>query len=239
MCMHALAHRDSPRYFALTGAHHGGSARKAHYSLRETRHSLKVTLAVCHQLISIKHCCCWLLETFAIPNGKLKVEQVANMESPTPDGMSPAPDRTSCLSASATVVNSPNTPQFPPCTAHSDTDSIVESSFSSDEDEDGGDESEHSVQGWPQLAQLMASTPDFAAFPRFRDLNVKSLLYYQCELNILREKLNKLEHRDKAENKSYAEYAEDLIDEGTSSEQFQTMSTIRKTLNAYSKSVNP
>ncbi|CZR59927.1 uncharacterized protein PAC_09822 [Phialocephala subalpina] len=52
------------------------------------------------------------------------------------------------------------------------------------------------VHGWPSLSQLMANTPDFAAFARFRDLNVKSLLYYQAELTDLRTKLHRLEWND-------------------------------------------
>jgi hypothetical protein len=42
----------------------------------------------------------------------------------------------------------------------------------------------------------MANTPDFATFARFRDLNVKSLLYYQAELTSLRQQLHRIEWRD-------------------------------------------
>jgi len=52
------------------------------------------------------------------------------------------------------------------------------------------------VHGWPALAQLMANTPDFATFARFRDLNVKSLLYYQAELTSLRAQLHHTEWKD-------------------------------------------
>jgi hypothetical protein len=55
------------------------------------------------------------------------------------------------------------------------------------------------VHGWPELARVMAAHPDFATFQRFRDLNVKSLLYYQAELADLRRELHKIEwedHRD-------------------------------------------
>ncbi|KAF1972000.1 hypothetical protein BU23DRAFT_364109, partial [Bimuria novae-zelandiae CBS 107.79] len=96
---------------------------------------------------------------------------------------------------------------------------------------------EDSVQGWPQLAQLMAKTPDFAAFPRFRDLNVKSLLYYQCELNSLRRRLHELEYADKFDGKSYAEYADDLVNDGLKSEQYQTMKEIRRALKEYNEAL--
>lgn len=72
------------------------------------------------------------------------------------------------------------------------------------------------VPGWPRLAQLMATTPDFAAFSRFRDLNVKSLLYYQVELTELRKSLDKLErsncYNGDSEVREYANRADYLID---------------------------
>jgi hypothetical protein len=46
--------------------------------------------------------------------------------------------------------------------------------------------SEPEVYGWPALAQLMAKSPPYAAFPRFSDLNTRNLLYYQAELSDLR-----------------------------------------------------
>jgi hypothetical protein len=155
------------------------------------------------------------------------------------------PDRTSSISATATAVNTPDKTQFPQNAAQSNTDSLDSSfiSISSDSDEDENDTSnaegklpEDAVEGWPQLAQLMADTPDFAAFPRFRDLNVKSLLYYQVELESLRKKLHKLEHADKAhaQRKKYALYADTLVNETNASEQLQTMRKIRKVLKEYS-----
>jgi hypothetical protein len=155
------------------------------------------------------------------------------------------PDRTSSISATATAVNTPDKNQFPPDAGQSDTDSLDSSfiSISSDSNEDEDDTSsaegklpEDAVEGWPQLAQLMADTPDFAAFPRFRDLNVKSLLYYQVELNSLRKKLHRLEHADKAhpQRKKYALYADTLVNEANASEQLQTMRTIRTVLKEYS-----
>lgn len=42
------------------------------------------------------------------------------------------------------------------------------------------------LQGWPELAKLIARKPDFEAFESFKDLRIKSLLYYQAELAQLR-----------------------------------------------------
>jgi len=64
---------------------------------------------------------------------------------------------------------------------------------------DYGEYTKEALEGWHALAQLMANTPDFAAFPRFRDLNIKSLLYYQAELTKLREELHEIEWRDHRE----------------------------------------
>ncbi len=52
------------------------------------------------------------------------------------------------------------------------------------------------VPGWPALAKSIANKPAFEAFPSFTDLNVKSLLYYQAQLILLREKLHKEECND-------------------------------------------
>jgi len=52
------------------------------------------------------------------------------------------------------------------------------------------------LHGWPQVAHLMATHPEYASFQRFRDLNVKNLLYYQAELDDLRRRLHKTEWRD-------------------------------------------
>lgn len=68
-------------------------------------------------------------------------------------------------------------------------------SSSMDEDDSSNDDESDTlpdgpIQGLPQLALLMARNHEFAAFSRFRDLNIKSLLYYQAELEILGKKLH-------------------------------------------------
>jgi len=50
--------------------------------------------------------------------------------------------------------------------------------------------------GWPKLAQELAQAPSVEAFPRFRELNVKSLLYYQVELSKLEQQLQQIELDD-------------------------------------------
>ena len=52
------------------------------------------------------------------------------------------------------------------------------------------------LHGWPELARAIETYADFEAFPAFRDLNIKSLLYYQCELTALRKKLHEQEWED-------------------------------------------
>ncbi|ORY09025.1 hypothetical protein BCR34DRAFT_603173 [Clohesyomyces aquaticus] len=147
--------------------------------------------------------------------------------------------QSSDVSDTATAVNSPVTPQFPPCTLQPSPNSSSHS-LSSDDAADSQDEAapaqnDDPLQGWPQLALLMSKTPDLAAFPRFRDLNVKSLLYYQCQLTILREKLQELEKSDAREGKDWAQYADDLVESGSA--QFQTMEEIRKVLKKYNKAM--
>jgi len=91
------------------------------------------------------------------------------------------------------------------------------------------------IQGWPRLALLMAKNPDLAAFSRFRDLNVKSLLYYQAQLTLLRKKLHDLEYEDSPRNSEspWAERADGLVE--SDSIQFRTVKEMRSVLKEYSK----
>jgi hypothetical protein len=52
------------------------------------------------------------------------------------------------------------------------------------------------LHGWPALAKAMEDHPDFEVFPTYRDLNIKSLLYYQAELDDLRSQLHRFEWED-------------------------------------------
>lgn len=60
------------------------------------------------------------------------------------------------------------------------------------------EEYEKSVPGWPQVAKLLAQVPEFQSFQAFTDLNMKSLLYYQGELEDLRQELPETERKDNA-----------------------------------------
>lgn len=79
----------------------------------------------------------------------------------------------------------------------------------------------------------MGGNPDLSAFPRFRDLNVKSLLYYQCQLTILRSKLHKMEYDDCAQGNDWAEFADDLVE--SNSPQLQLVKEMRVVLKEYSE----
>jgi hypothetical protein len=55
---------------------------------------------------------------------------------------------------------------------------------------------EEPLPGWPLVTKVIVENPGLEAFPSFRDLNIKSLLYYQGELDQLRTKLQKQEWED-------------------------------------------
>ncbi|KAF2692108.1 hypothetical protein K458DRAFT_381932 [Lentithecium fluviatile CBS 122367] len=90
-------------------------------------------------------------------------------------------------------------------------------------------------QGWPQLTALMAQNQDFAAFSRFKELNVKSLLYYQCQLALLEKELRILEVNDAANPDEYPLFADNLI--MSDSEQFRLVETIRRVLKEYNEAL--
>ena len=149
------------------------------------------------------------------------------------------PDPPSSDSATTTAVNSPATDQFPQDTRTTDNQvpaTTVPPRRSGPERE--AELSPDSVEGWPQLAQFMAQTPDLAVFPRFRDLQIKSLLYYQCELKNLRKQLHDLEFVDVGKRKRYNQYADDLMEDGIESDQYQKIEEIRTVLKNYSKLYN-
>ena len=90
----------------------------------------------------------------------------------------------------------------------------------------------------------MAKTPDFAAFPRFRDLNIKNLLYYQVQLEQWRKKLHEQEIKDAASDADdgpgpelYKERAVDMISD-EDSEQFKIVEKMREVLKKYSESID-
>lgn len=54
-------------------------------------------------------------------------------------------------------------------------------------------ENPEQVPGWPELTKLITKHPDLEAFPPYRDLHIKSLLYYQAELDGMRTRLRDIE----------------------------------------------
>jgi len=146
---------------------------------------------------------------------------------------------------SATVCNpnssqvTPTSQQFAPDTASQL--SIRPSSSGTEDQYDVKKDLDNPVEGWPRVALLMAKTPDFAAFSRFRDLNVKSLLYYQAQLFTLRRKLHEQEYDDSRntdedeDNSDFASRA-DFLMTAEGSEQLKLITEIRRLLKEYSKS---
>jgi hypothetical protein len=98
------------------------------------------------------------------------------------------------------------------------------------------------IPGWPALARRVANTPDFQAFPSFTDLNIKSLLYYQAQLILLRKKLHKVEFKDYYNSNDedlpsrFAEDLQYLIEGKGNPEQWDLIEQIRTVLDRYSKS---
>jgi hypothetical protein len=67
--------------------------------------------------------------------------------------------------------------------------------------------------GWPHLADKMAKVPEYAAFPRFRQLNVKNLLYYQVQLKSLEKKILKQEEEESLNLERYDHLVEEIDEE--------------------------
>lgn len=103
--------------------------------------------------------------------------------------------------------------------------------------------SDDDVPGWPTIAKLMAVRPEFESYSRFRELNVKNLLYYQVELAELREELKELElidwqKRELSDAGKFAKRADYLIASPTlesskDRKQWKVVVKIRKLLKQY------
>jgi hypothetical protein len=98
------------------------------------------------------------------------------------------------------------------------------------------------VPGWPRVAMLMAKTPGLASYSRFRDLNTKSLLYYQAELTDLRSQLHTEEwsdyRRGDEKARKFAARADFLVNsvDRPNGKQMKLIKKIRGVLKEYSKS---
>lgn len=112
---------------------------------------------------------------------------------------------------------------------------------------DPAEDVEQPLRGWPVVARLLAEVPDFQAFQAFTDLNVKSLLYYQAELEVLRRQLHKIEYEDHrsldASGLRKSAYAKDLrllllskkIKNPEDRKQWDLIKDLRSLLKEYSK----
>lgn len=109
-------------------------------------------------------------------------------------------------------------------------------------DDPGAKEVEY---GWPKLARVMAETPCYESYPRFRELNVKNLIYYQVELAELEARLKKTELADnlhgKEPRREYARHAQKMLvpkpngptADGDDSKQREIIRDIRTLLREY------
>ncbi|KAF2627732.1 hypothetical protein BU25DRAFT_410864 [Macroventuria anomochaeta] len=90
----------------------------------------------------------------------------------------------------------------------------------------------HDRPGWPRLAEVMSQVPEFAAFPRFRELNVKNLLYYQVELELLRQQIEREEEEEMLNVERY-----DRIVKGASTEYHKLLIKLRILLREYNEAL--
>ena len=96
-------------------------------------------------------------------------------------------------------------------------------------------------EGYPRLASHMAQYPENIIFRRFNGLCTRNLLYLQAELMHLEQKLYRLEAADSVSSDGHrARYSKDWYwldysSEGETSEQLQTVLTIRSKLKEYCK----
>lgn len=97
--------------------------------------------------------------------------------------------------------------------------------------------------GYPELAYLIVKHPGFESFQVFRDLQIKSLLYYQAQLAELRERLHKVEWDDHRSGTGKAEtWCADITtlmepEEGEDTEQIDLIKEIRGVLKEYNKAL--
>lgn len=103
------------------------------------------------------------------------------------------------------------------------------------------------LPGWPKLASFVTNHPGLEAFPSFRDLNIKSLLYYQAELQWLRKRLHEREWFDSDHHQEHSpcryenipQHVAHLLccegkDDPVAGEQFRLIMRIREVLEKYS-----
>jgi hypothetical protein len=151
------------------------------------------------------------------------------------EGLTPTQSPT--FSAAETVNSS--TPSTSPCMI-----SHACSHFDEDDDGDASLDLKQPCHGWPKLVDVMVEHPGFESFQAFRDLNLKSLLYYQAELVQLREELHEIEwqdHRKGGEQKDFCSDIQTLLltrkDGEAAQKQLKKIKRIREVLKEYSKTL--
>ncbi|CAG8973469.1 hypothetical protein HYALB_00011065 [Hymenoscyphus albidus] len=85
----------------------------------------------------------------------------------------------------------------------------------------------------------MSDTPEFASFNRFSDLQIKSLLYYQAQIELLKQDLQEEEWEDYRRGddtvSKYCEQANYLV--SSKAKQWEIMKEIRKLLKEYNEAL--
>jgi Family of unknown function (DUF6594) len=144
-----------------------------------------------------------------------------------------SPSSSSCETATSSAPSTPGQSSSDEYTA-----TIYDNELDADKDP------RFPVPGYPRLTKLIVDYPGFEAFQSFRDLNIKSLLYYQAELAELRLRLHELEYRDYREKpfpgagKCFRTF--EKISEGRTSDnenarmQYDKIKRIREVLKEYS-----
>ncbi|KUJ13040.1 uncharacterized protein LY89DRAFT_199624 [Mollisia scopiformis] len=105
---------------------------------------------------------------------------------------SPVPSSPSVSGSAVTAVESIAQSTSSRCQKSSHCSQI----FERDADDNPVNDLTNPCHGWPQLVKLMVESPGLESFQTFRDLNIKSLLYYQAELVTLKKQLHVLEWDD-------------------------------------------
>lgn len=118
------------------------------------------------------------------------------------------------------------------------------SECSPDDREDAAQDLKQTCHGWPELVNVMVRLPCLESFQAFRDLNIKSLLYYQAELDLLRRELHALEwqdHRKSGKSSSMCSNVRFLLQTRSNEEggrrQLDKVKEIRTVLKEYSLSL--
>ncbi|KAK4224475.1 putative isoleucyl-tRNA synthetase [Podospora fimiseda] len=99
------------------------------------------------------------------------------------------------------------------------------------------------VEGWPLLAKLMTEKPDFEAFPRYPELNIKNLLYYQVELATIMADLERQERADRDLPENVAHLSEHqfhtVADKmvGSETDQWDQVIKLRECLKGYNEAL--